>query len=179
MPKIVNHDQYRLELAEKAARLFSLYGYSGLGMRQIASELGLSKSALYHYFPSKQALFHACTDVVTQFKPVTAIDPELTQTELIHQLIEEIQVTIEPIFAAELSLMQDYMRGRRPEDIANDESMQLANDRYKAFITQYVDEAQAQPVLCMVMGTLLMRYFDGGKTDFNVIEQWLVKAIDE
>jgi predicted transcriptional regulator len=59
MPKNVDHDAYRLELAQKAARLFSKQGFAGLGMRSIAKELGISKSALNHYFPTKKGLLLA------------------------------------------------------------------------------------------------------------------------
>ena len=73
MPKIVDHDAYRRELVEKATQLFSGHGFSGLGMRQIANELGISKSALYHYFPSKELLFSACTEYVVD--PRWSADP--------------------------------------------------------------------------------------------------------
>jgi AcrR family transcriptional regulator len=56
MPKIVDHDQYRKELLHKSFDLFAEKGYS-ITMRQIAQGLGVSTGTLYHYFPSKEALF--------------------------------------------------------------------------------------------------------------------------
>ncbi|HEY9736234.1 MAG TPA: TetR/AcrR family transcriptional regulator [Trichocoleus sp.] len=57
MPKIVDHDQYRKELLTQCFDLFAEKGYAALTMRQIAQGLGVSTGTLYHYFPSKEALF--------------------------------------------------------------------------------------------------------------------------
>ncbi len=57
MPKIVDHDQYRKELLGKSFHLFAQQGYSAITMRQLAEGLGVSTGTLYHYFPSKQAIF--------------------------------------------------------------------------------------------------------------------------
>lgn len=57
MPKIVDHDFYRKELLEKSFDLLAEKGYAAITMRQIAQGLGVSTGTLYHYFPSKEALF--------------------------------------------------------------------------------------------------------------------------
>ena len=64
MPKIVDHQAHSQHLAQRAAGYFSDHGYAGTSMRAVAQHLGLSKSALYHYFPSKEDLFLACTKQV-------------------------------------------------------------------------------------------------------------------
>ena len=61
MPKIVDHEAHSVDLARRAVRYFSDHGYAGTSMRKVAAYLGLSKSALYHYFPTKESLFLACT----------------------------------------------------------------------------------------------------------------------
>ena len=53
MPKIVDHDLYRDELAMKCFDLFARKGYAAVTMREIASELKVSTGTLYHYFPNK------------------------------------------------------------------------------------------------------------------------------
>jgi AcrR family transcriptional regulator len=57
MPKIVDHDRYRKELLGKSFHLFAQQGYAAIAMRQLAEGLGVSTGTLYHYFPSKQAIF--------------------------------------------------------------------------------------------------------------------------
>ncbi len=59
MPKVI--PQYREEarerIVEAALKVFSSKGYHGTTMESIASKMGISKGALYLYFPSKEELF--------------------------------------------------------------------------------------------------------------------------
>jgi len=181
MPKIVDHDAYRLELAEKAARLFSRQGYAGLGMRSIAKELGISKSALYHYFPTKKELFLACTEIVTGFDEIKAdltshIPENATIEERVHALFDVMQKN-EPDFPNELLLLVEYLRGRTTTEIASDKSRQLARENYLAVVSDLVGDSNSIPVLCLVFGTLLMRFLDGSTTDYEEVEEWLKKAL--
>jgi AcrR family transcriptional regulator len=178
MPKIIDHDVYRLELAFKAAPLFSEYGYTGLGMRKIAKNLGISKSALYHYFPSKKALFHACTDAITRFEgdeeeAATCVDNQEEKLQYLFGFFKG----MEPEFPKELSLLLDYLRGRTMGDIKNDPTMRLVNQRYIALIQGFVGVEDAKPVYCLLLGTLLARFFDAQTTDFDEIESWLLKNL--
>jgi AcrR family transcriptional regulator len=180
MPKIVDHDAHRLEIVSKAAKLFSKHGYSGLGMRKIAAELGLSKSALYHYFPNKLALFHACTDYVTSFDTLKDDHNRSIGNQSIDDRLHAlfgVAKDLEPGFADEMAMLFDYLRNRTPQDIAADPSMKLANERYEKLVTRFVGDQDAKPVLCLLMGALLMRYFDGGSTDLDEIEKWLIEAL--
>ncbi|PHR57004.1 MAG: TetR family transcriptional regulator [Robiginitomaculum sp.] len=182
MPKIIDHEKYKRELAQKAAMMFSEYGYSGLGMRTIASNLGMSKSALYHYFPTKRELFHACTQVVTQAnnQGATALEGAslegASKEERVHALIE-VMKQIEPTFPNEMSLLFDYLRGRTPIDISHDETMKLANENYIKLVAKFAGDDAAKPVLCLMLGTLLMRYFDGQTTKFEEIETSLLHEV--
>src|SRR3569832_2241236 len=49
----------RHALLNAALDVFSSQGYSGATMRDIASSEGIRDSAIYHYFPGKEALFGA------------------------------------------------------------------------------------------------------------------------
>lgn len=177
MPKMIDHDAYRLELAFKAAPLFSEHGYTGLGMRKIAESLGISKSALYHYFPSKKALFHACTDAITRFDGdekksiATCVDNQEEKLQYLFGFFKD----MESEFPKELSLLLDYLRGRTMDDIKNDPTMRLVNQRYIALIQNFVGMEDAKPVYCLLLGTLLARFFDAQTTDFDEIERWLLR----
>ncbi|GBF48699.1 transcriptional regulator, TetR family [Leptospira ryugenii] len=59
MPKIVDHDLYRIELLEKCMPIFVKKGVSAVSMRELSRELGVSTGTLYHYFPTKETLFGA------------------------------------------------------------------------------------------------------------------------
>src|SRR3972149_6258631 len=46
----------RNRILEEAAGLFRYEGFNGASMQDLASVVGITKSTLYHHFPSKQAL---------------------------------------------------------------------------------------------------------------------------
>ena len=44
-------------LRRVSARLFAKQGLAGTSMREIARETGITQAAIYHHFPSKEALY--------------------------------------------------------------------------------------------------------------------------
>jgi AcrR family transcriptional regulator len=56
MPKIVDHEDRRRELAEAAWRVIIKYGLDGTTTRLIAKESGYSAGVLAHYFESKDEI---------------------------------------------------------------------------------------------------------------------------
>jgi AcrR family transcriptional regulator len=56
MPRIVDADQRRQELASAAARVIARAGVDGASMREIAAEAGWTTGTLVHYFASKHEL---------------------------------------------------------------------------------------------------------------------------
>ena len=177
MPKQIDHEAYRRDLAARAAPLFSRHGYSGLGMRQIAQDLGLSKSALYHYFPTKKDLFLACTSVVfgsLSSAPEAKDAPADEQADPATALIA-LAKALEPGFASELSLLFDYLRDKTADQIADDPAMALANDHLRKEIVARTGATQPDTVLCVLMGALLMRHVSGGRFDYDLIRPLLDK----
>lgn len=56
MPKIVDHDERRLELVDATWRIIARLGIEGATMREIALEAGFANGALKPYFPTKDTL---------------------------------------------------------------------------------------------------------------------------
>lgn len=56
MPKIVDHDERRLELVDATWRIIARHGLEGATMREIAMEAGFANGALKPYFPTKDTL---------------------------------------------------------------------------------------------------------------------------
>ena len=80
-------DERRQQLLERGAELFTSHPYDELSMSQIATEVGISKALLYHYFPSKQAYFEATLSAwAEQLRERTEPDPDLPPVE---QLTEQ------------------------------------------------------------------------------------------
>ena len=56
MPKVVDVDQRRIELADAATRVIARSGIDGASLREVAAEAGWTTGALVHYFANKQEL---------------------------------------------------------------------------------------------------------------------------
>lgn len=56
MPRIVDVDARRLELAAAAARVIARSGVAGASMREVAAEAGWTTGTLVHYFSDKRDL---------------------------------------------------------------------------------------------------------------------------
>ena len=56
------HGIKRRAVLQEAAASFNSKGYHGTSMNEIAGSLGVTKAALYHYFPNKNALLVGCFD---------------------------------------------------------------------------------------------------------------------
>jgi TetR/AcrR family transcriptional regulator len=54
------HGIKRREVLREAAASFNFKGYHATSMNEIAASLGVTKAALYHYFPNKNSLLVAC-----------------------------------------------------------------------------------------------------------------------
>ncbi|NRB17602.1 MAG: TetR/AcrR family transcriptional regulator [Rhodobacteraceae bacterium] len=158
MPKIIDRDEYKKELAKRAAGFFSQHGYAGIGMRGIAEHLGVSKSALYHYFPTKEALFLASTEFamigVSQINP----DPTATEEDQLLALVNSMRRG----FGAEMSLVLEYLRGKSSEEIASDEAMQVSLSTYLKTVEGIVGTERAVEALEIVMGKLMLEHLSGG-----------------
>lgn len=59
-------DQRRRLLIEAGSAVFAEHAFEEISMRQIADAAGISKSLLYHYFPSKSELFKAAVKAHAQ-----------------------------------------------------------------------------------------------------------------
>jgi TetR/AcrR family transcriptional regulator len=54
------HEAKRVALLREAASAFTRKGFHAASLDDIAQKLGVTKAALYHYFPSKHALLREC-----------------------------------------------------------------------------------------------------------------------
>lgn len=63
MPKIVDHDQRRRELADALWRIVASRGPAGVSIRSVAAEAGWSPGALRHYLPTREELLLFAMDL--------------------------------------------------------------------------------------------------------------------
>lgn len=65
-PRAADYDRQRARILERAVEAFARSGYPSASMAGLAEECGASKAALYHYFPSKDAMLFEALDGYTQ-----------------------------------------------------------------------------------------------------------------
>jgi TetR/AcrR family transcriptional regulator len=73
----------RAELVKAAARYFTQCGYHRTTLADVAKALGLTKSAIYHYFPDKQSLLGECAK--WGHESILAI-PDAKDADSVHRL---------------------------------------------------------------------------------------------
>jgi AcrR family transcriptional regulator len=66
MPRSVDHDRRRRDLALAACAVIARRGLAGATMRDVASEAGCTTGMVSHYFADKEHLLVAALDVVTR-----------------------------------------------------------------------------------------------------------------
>ena len=174
MPKIIDRDAYRAELAGKAIAVFTEHGYNGLGMRGIAEAIGVSKSALYHYFPAKKDLFSACTELVTQEQNLYGNGIDAAVPETPDQKVLTLLANLDARFRGELVLMLDYTRERSAQDIAGDALLRKADNRFIGELAKVVGSAKATQAYALVMGGLMTRLLNGQQTSLEEIADWIL-----
>lgn len=100
-------DERRAQLLERGAELFTSHSYEELSMSKIAAEVGISKSLLYHYFPSKQAFFEATLGAwAEELQKRTAPNPDLPPVEQLQSSLDAFLGMVEENAVAYRNLMQ-------------------------------------------------------------------------
>lgn len=71
-------------ILDAGARLFARYGFNGISMAALAREAGMSKAAIFHYFPSKEALYfrviqQACSETTAFLQDPARMDAPADQ----------------------------------------------------------------------------------------------------
>lgn len=92
MPKIVDHDTRREEIAEALWRVVRRDGIRAASVRTIAAEAGWSAGAVRYYFPDKAGLIAFAMDLVSRRvgDRITAIERTGTPTEIALRYLEEV-----------------------------------------------------------------------------------------
>src|SRR5262245_26472153 len=99
-------DERRQQLLERGAELFTSHPYEELSMSKIATEVGISKGLLYHYFPSEQAFFEAMLSAwAEQLRERTEPDPGLPPVEQLQGSLDAFLELIEENAGAYRNLM--------------------------------------------------------------------------
>ncbi|WP_436523132.1 TetR/AcrR family transcriptional regulator [Actinoplanes sp. HUAS TT8] len=97
MPKIVDHDQRRRELAGAVQRVIARDGVADVSIRTVAAESGWSTGALRHYFATRDELLaFACEQVIAQ---VTDRIVDMPTDGPVHEVARRILLETMPVDA--------------------------------------------------------------------------------
>jgi TetR/AcrR family transcriptional regulator, transcriptional repressor of aconitase len=130
VPKISEErrEARRQEILEAAQRCFAEHGYEGATVVRLEEATGLSRGAIFNYFPNKQALFVALTAASSDrfveiwlehgfralLEEIAHADPDWIAV----QIEAARRIRTDPIFREQLELLVERNRERREERYA-------------------------------------------------------------
>jgi AcrR family transcriptional regulator len=170
MPKIVDHDRYRQELLRQCFAQFARQGYASITMRQLALGIGVSTGTLYHYFPSKQAIFEQMMlerleTSIRQFDadigPLSSLQDKISATFHHFQTLEKEAID-------ELILYVEFHQHQQREGQSNQVMRQIDQRlRREAAILLGTDDAQILQFVFSIIDGLLLAHIYGQTVDWE------------
>jgi AcrR family transcriptional regulator len=167
MARPINADGQRTRQAflDAALALFADRGYFGTSLRDVARAVGVRESALYNYFPGKEALFEAilAADSAAKVERFSAILESPSDDG--RAMLEELATFVLDRFVVPQQqqlfriLMSDGMRLAREGRINLLDKMSSARPRLKGIMQRLIDDGflrEADPELLVIqfMGPL-------------------------
>jgi AcrR family transcriptional regulator len=140
MPKIVDHDQRRSELAHAALRVIGRDGMEAASTRIVAAESGWSTGVLKHYFRNKDELLRAALEELERSNLARLEDAGRATTGF-----EAIRAAVAAIMAAdrEDSAVWIAFTGRARTNQSTAQAWRRAMDRWSGRWAELVRRGQA------------------------------------
>jgi AcrR family transcriptional regulator len=148
MPRIVDRDKKRSEIAQKAIEVLAKRGFQATTIQEIANAAGLGKGTIYHYFKTKEEILLVVSEEIFHEMErsfgaaLLRIDKPI---EKLSALIEEaLHVTedVEHLFIVYTELWLMNIRGDQYNDFMS-VITHLHND-LKNLVTRMIDEGKKQ-----------------------------------
>nr|WP_269671038.1 TetR/AcrR family transcriptional regulator [Paenibacillus sp. 481] len=156
-------------MLERCFDLFANKAISSLTMREISKQLGVSTGKIYHYFPDKQQLFEQMVRHLTT-KDIFQSNFDISGNTLEERLRHLFQYVLEQEnnYTQKFLFIIDYYRST---DLAAEyrNILHEAVEQYITMLQRIVPNREdASFLLVIIHGLLLLRYFDGGETLFEL-----------
>ena len=116
--KTATSPDYRATISTVAQALFAERGFAGTTIREIAEQTGVKSSLLYHYYPSKEALYLSLLEA--------AVGEIVAQAEHIAASVDTPEMKIRRLVQAFLTYFQAHPQSFRLVQRAVDESSPAA-----------------------------------------------------
>lgn len=126
----------RQEILHAALRAFKERGYHATTLDDIAERIGVRKTALYHYFPDKEAILYEChreslAEIERLMKEARELDTASEQ--LAHVIREHVRVMTDTLEGSPLAFEVTAFSPERQEE------MIAARDRYERELRSIID----------------------------------------
>ncbi|MEJ8303021.1 TetR/AcrR family transcriptional regulator [Saccharibacillus sacchari] len=92
MPKIVDHEQQKIKVAEAAWRVIRRSGIENASVRNVAQEAGISPGSMRHYFSTQAELFSFSMSLVSErvATRIAALDYDRPMPEVARDVLHEL-----------------------------------------------------------------------------------------
>ena len=135
-----------------AGNIFARFGFRRASMGQIADEAGLTRQALYHHYPSKEALFRAVVEELHEQAYEAEAAAGLEQEKAGGGLADILAAQIGARFRYLLECVQDSPQA---EELLSEHQLQT-RDLYQSFIEHNADlRAETIDRVCFHQGLAL------------------------
>jgi len=165
----------------RAVDVFNRQGYEATSMGDLARELGVSKSAIYHHVPSKEALLAAALDEALDQLAAAIDEAAGDQTSAYERLRTSVQQSVE-ILAEHLPAVTLLLRvrGNSEIELAALKRRRVIDDKLANLVRAAVDEGSLRPdippellsrLLFGMVNSLVEWYRPDGKVDPVVLKR--------
>lgn len=152
MPKIVDYEEKKKEIIEKAKIVFAKRGYHNTSLSHISKKCGMGRTTIYQYFKNKDEIFYhnigsTLEEMQTQVEVIVA-NEELSFTEklkqVIHQLTEGQEDNNTFILLLETLLILNREKNEVLEKLKDD--IQRLKNTIEDLIKQAIEKKEIKPV---------------------------------
>jgi AcrR family transcriptional regulator len=127
----------RAEILHAALRAFRERGYHATTLEDIADHLGVRKTALYHYFPDKEAILYEChRESLAEIDRLTKEARKLDRASeaLSHVIREHVRVMTDTLEGSPLAFEVTALSDERQREVI------AARDRYERQLRKIIDD---------------------------------------
>jgi TetR/AcrR family transcriptional regulator len=144
---LAKRDRRRKEILHAALRAFREHGYHGTTLDDIAEAFGVRKTALYHYFPDKEAILYAChQESLAELDRIIrgARNLGTAGEQLAYVIREHVRVMTDTLEGSPLAFEVTALSAERQRDVI------AGRDRYeralRRIVAQGISDGEFRPV---------------------------------
>jgi TetR/AcrR family transcriptional regulator, transcriptional repressor of bet genes len=142
VPKKIDHEQRRQQLAEALWRVLAVHGMEAVSLRQVAAEAGVSMGMVQHYFADKEKMVLFALNSMTERvgrrmgEALAAVDEPLQRARAV--LVQTLPLDDESRLDAQVAAT---FLAQAPVEPRIEEYLRLGYAEGHAYLTQQLEEA--------------------------------------